>query len=139
MRLLFSPCRAWVSKLQYTTMVAPPHHTGREPCNTNKKKQHLQYVLMLTSFKKKLHLSYSPSDDIIFNNVPSYTDCNYYSINYPKTLHRRATRLMTKINGGLSFPCFHCLEGMVDCGIPTKHFFSVNCSHIKKTNLSPFD
>ena len=44
--------------------------------------RHLQWTLMLTSFKN-LYLSYCPTDDIIFNNVPGYIGRNCFSINYP--------------------------------------------------------
>lgn len=113
-----------LTKLHNTAMAfIPTTMSGRESCNINKK-LNLQHILMLTS----LHHSQSPTDDIIFNNVPGYTHSNCYPINYPQTVHRRATRLMTKINVDLSFLCS---QGMVDLelGFLTKRFLPLNCDH----------
>lgn len=111
------------------------HHHIWHKATQYQQKDIYSISLILARFNKKnlnLHLSYSPPDDIIFNNTPSYTGCNCYSINYPETLHGRATRLMTKINVA---PSSFCFEGMVDFGFYTGRFLPLNCDHIKKTNF----
>lgn len=69
-----------LTKPHNTAMDFIPTTSGGEPRNTNKK----AFTVHSNADKlKNLHLSYSPTDDIIFNNVPGYAGCNCYSINYP--------------------------------------------------------